>query len=246
MDIKGENLIKGVQLEGLRVLGNPNEFARKYYENGIDEIIFMDAVASLYNRNNLVSIISEAAKDIFIPITVGGGIRCLEDAQKILRSGADKVAINTAAINSPGLISSIAHKFGSQCVVASIEAKRNGKKSWEAYTNNGREKTGLDVLEWSKTCELNGAGEILMTSVDQEGTRKGFDLDLIKNVSTVVNIPIIASGGMGCLDDINRAFENGADAIAIADHLHYQRSSILEIREKAIEGGFKVRKNARL
>jgi cyclase len=192
LDIKGENLIKGVHLEGLRVIGSPSKYAQKYYNQGADELIFMDTVASLYGRNHLSEIIKLVAKDIFIPMTVGGGIRSVEDAVSILRCGADKVAINTAAVARPKLISEISYALGSQAIVLSIEAKRVGENKWEIYTDNGRESTGIDAIEWSIRGEKLGAGEILLTSVDYEGTRKGFDLDLIKAVTGSVSIPVIA------------------------------------------------------
>ena len=242
LDVKGPNLIKGIHLEGLRVLGKPNDFALKYYEQGADELIYMDSVASLYGRNHLGNIIKEAVKDIFIPLTVGGGIRKIEDVTDILRSGADKVAINTAAVITPKIISEVAQRFGSQCMVSSIEAKKISTERWEVYTNNGRERTGLDVIEWAKKCEQHGAGEILLTSVDQEGTRKGFDIALIKAVSESVNIPVIASGGMGALEHaISASGEGGADAVAMADILHYDRVKISEVRFAARNAGLSVR-----
>ena len=242
LDVKGPNLIKGIHLEGLRVLGKPNDFALKYYEQGADELIYMDSVASLYGRNHLGNIIKEAVKDIFIPLTVGGGIRKIEDVTDILRSGADKVAINTAAVITPKIISEVAQRFGSQCMVSSIEAKKISTERWEVYTNNGRERTGLDVIEWAKKCEQHGAGEILLTSVDQEGTRKGFDIALIKAVSESVNIPVIASGGMGTLEHaISASAEGGADAVAMADILHYDRVKISEVRFAARNAGLSVR-----
>jgi cyclase len=243
LDIKGSNLIKGINLEGLRVLGDPNTFALQYYLEGADELIYMDCVASLYGRNHLSEIIGNATRDIFIPLTVGGGVRSVEDVREILRNGADKVAINTAAIANPHIITDIARQFGSQCVVVSIEAKEVGAEHWEAYTNNGRERTGLDVVDWVKTCVSNGAGEVLITSVDREGTRKGFDTELIKAVSTVVNVPIIASGGMGKPEDLISAVNiGGADAIAMADILHYGRAKICEIRDVALSNGFGARR----
>lgn len=242
LDIKGPNLIKGINLEGLRVIGSPNEFALSYYKQGADELIFMDSVASLFGRNHLSEIIEEATKDIFIPITVGGGIRSIENVKEILRSGADKVAINTAAIANPRIVTQVARQFGSQCMVVSIEAKQVGKASWEAYTNNGREKTGLDVIEWAKTCVAKGAGELLITSVDQEGTRRGFDTELIKAITSEVNVPVIASGGMGTPGHMISAVNDGcADAIAMADILHYKRVSVGEIRVAAIQAGLGVR-----
>ena len=243
LDIKGPNLIKGIHLEGLRIIGSPNEYAVNYYEQGIDELIYMDCVASLYGRNHLTEIIKNAAKNIFIPMTVGGGIRSLEDAREILRAGADKIAINTAAVMNPSIIFEIARHFGSQCLVVSIEAKQVGAGHWEAYTNNGRERTGLDVVEWAKSCISSGAGELLVTSIDREGTRRGFDLDLVKAITSEVNVPVIASGGMGKPEDvISVVSQGGADAIAMADILHYGRTNCAEIRSIASGAGLRVRR----
>lgn len=242
LDIKGPNLIKGVHLEGLKVIGSPNEYALKYYEQGADELIYMDSVASLYGRNHLGEIIKDAAKEIFIPMTVGGGIRSVEDATEILRSGADKVAINTAAVANPALITQLAEKFGSQCVVLSIEAKNNSNGHWEVLTENGRERSGLDVVEWAIQGCSNGAGEILLTSIDMEGTKKGFDNELLKAVSSQVEIPVIASGGMGKLSDAVDAIEKGeANAVAMADILHYGKATFSEVREELKVNGILVR-----
>ncbi len=232
LDIKGPNLIKGIHLEGLRIVGDPNKYAKKYYQNGVDEIIYMDTVASLYGRNNLTDILKKTVQDIYIPITVGGGIRSIDDVKHLLRCGAEKVAINTAVTKRPELIKEVSRKFGSQCMVLSIEAKKTVDGSWEVYTENGRQKTGLDVIEWAKEGESLEAGEILLTSVDQEGTKKGFDYELIKTVSKKVSIPVIASGGMGCHDDLLKVINGSfADAVAMADILHYERSSLQEIRK---------------
>jgi len=245
LDIKGPNLIKGIHLEGLRVIGSPQEYALKYYLQGADELIYMDCVASLYGRNHLGEIISLAARDIFVPMTVGGGIRSVDDATQILRAGADKVAVNTAALANPGLIGGIAKRFGSQCTVLSVEAKQVGPERWEAYTDNGRERTGKDVVEWVCEGVALGAGEILLTSVDREGTRKGFDVPLIKAVTSVVSVPVIASGGMGTPDDlVNVVVEGGADAVAMADILHYNRVSLETVRETARRAGINVRRYA--
>lgn len=242
LDIKGKNLIKGVQLEGLRVMGDPQEFALGYYRAGADELIYMDIVASLYGRNNLSDIIRRAADQVFIPITVGGGIRSVDDARHILRSGADKVAINTAAIARPGLISEVARHFGSQAMVLSVEAKQVAQGKWEAYTDNGRERTGLDVLQWVRRGIEMGAGEILLTSVDREGTRKGFDIDLIRQVSEAATVPVIASGGMGSIEDFLMAAQLGrADGISMADTLHYNRLKLGDIRAAALNAGLAVR-----
>jgi imidazole glycerol-phosphate synthase subunit HisF len=243
LDIKGPNLIKGIHLEGLRVIGQPNEYAKRYYEQGADELIYIDCVASLYGRNSLGDIVQNAAKDVFIPMTIGGGIRSIDDAVHILRCGADKVAINTAAVANPSLITNIARRFGSQCMVLSIEAKRVGPDRWEAYTDNGREDTGLDVIEWVKRGVALGAGEVLLTSVDQEGTRKGFDISLIRAVTSEVSVPVIASGGMGTLEHMVDVVKTaGADAVAMADMLHYGKASMGDIRAAARIAGLHVRK----
>lgn len=242
LDIKGPNLIKGIHLEGLRVIGSPNEHALRYYLQGADELIYMDVVASLYGRNSLGDIVQSAAQDVFVPITVGGGIRSVEDATRLLRCGADKVAVNTAAVANPGLISEIARRFGSQCMVLSVEAKQIGPDRWEAYTDNGRERTGLDVIEWVKRGASLGAGEIFLTSVDKEGTRKGFDTALLRAVTQEVAVPVIASGGMGKPEDVIDAVRQGeADAVAMADILHYQRATVGDIRSVARASGIGVR-----
>jgi imidazole glycerol-phosphate synthase subunit HisF len=244
LDIKGPNLIKGIHLEGLRVIGSPNEHALRYYAQGADELIYMDCVASLYGRNNLRDIVEGAARDVFIPMTVGGGIRSVADATELLRCGADKVAVNTAAVANPALISDIAQQFGSQCVVLSIEAKQIGSGRWEVYTDGGREKTGLDVVEWVKRGVALGAGEILLTSVDREGTRRGFDIDLVRSVTAEVSVPVIASGGMGKPEDlVSVAQQAEADAVAMADILHYQRATVGDIRRAAENAGLAVRKH---
>mgnify|MGYP001304882227 CR=1 FL=1 len=242
LDIKGPNLIKGIRFEGVRVIGNPQEYAQKYYEQGIDEIIYIDTVASLYNRISLQDLLKKTVENVFIPITVGGGIRSIDDATILLRAGADKIAINTAAIKKPELISQISRKFGSQCMVSSIQACRQESNSWEAYYDNGREHSGLDVIEWAKQVTKLGAGEILLTSVDRDGTCKGFDLELIKSVSEEVSIPVISCGGMGTAEDFIDAVKLGkADAVAAGHTLHYNKLSIQEIRKKSIGMGIDVR-----
>lgn len=247
LDIKGPNLIKGIHLEGLRVIGSPGEHALRYYLQGIDELIYMDCVASLYGRNHLGGIVSSAAKDIFVPMTVGGGIRSVDDVAQILRAGADKVAINTAAVSNPQLVTEIARRFGSQCMVLSVEAKQVGHERWEVYTDNGRERTGLDVVEWVKRGVALGAGEVLLTSVDREGTRKSFDISLVRAVAAEVSVPVIASGGMGKPEDLVEVVrEGGADAVAMADILHYKRSEVGVIRAVAMAEGLGVRKYERI
>lgn len=242
LDIKAPNLIKGVHLEGLRKIGDPQEHARAYYEQGADEIVYMDIVASLYNRNNLSDIVRRTAEQVFIPITVGGGLRSLGDVEMALRSGADKVAINTAVITRPALIEEVAKRFGSQCMVLSIEAKRGHDGRWEAYTDNGREHTGHDAVEWAKHAVDLGAGEILLTSVDREGTRRGFDVALTRAVADAVSVPLIASGGMGSADHLLDVVREGhADAVAMADVLHYKRLSLGDIRKAAREANIAMR-----
>ena len=222
LDIKGPNLVKGIHLEGLRVLGKPEYFAKLYYEQGADELIYQDTVASLYQRNSLTDIITKTSKNIFIPITVGGGLRTLDDINKVLRAGADKVAINTAAIKNPNFITEASRAFGSSTIVVAIETIKQPNNSYLVYTDNGREHTGVDAISWAKEAEERGAGEILLTSIDQEGTGNGFDLELIKRVSDLATIPVIAHGGAANSSHISASIKNsGADAVAIASMLHY-------------------------
>jgi len=223
LDIKGPNLVKGIHLEGLRVLGKPEKFAQLYYEQGIDELIYQDTVASLYQRNNLTEIVSRTAEKVFIPLTVGGGIRTLDDINTVLRAGADKVSINTAAINNPDFINEASRTFGSSTIVVAIEAScQLDKRTYLAYTDNGREYTGLEVLSWAKEVEERGAGEILLTSIDKEGTGNGYDLELTSIVSAALTIPVIAHGGASNVSHIVEiTHTTGADAIAIASMLHY-------------------------
>jgi cyclase len=243
IDVKNEFAIKGIHLEGLRKVGNPNAMARNYYNDGIDEIVFMDAVAAYYDRNSLSELIQEACIDVFIPITVGGGIRNIDDIKNALKSGADKVAINTKAVQDPDFIKKSSKIFGSQCIVSSIEAKSVKDGEWEVYTDNGREPTGKDVVEWAKYVEELGAGEIILTSIDQEGTKKGFDINLYHSVVRSVSIPVIASGGMGKSDDaVELAKGVDIDAIAIASVLHYKIESIQEIKNKMLKNHIKVRR----
>ncbi len=222
LDIKGPNLVKGIHLEGLRVLGKPSDFAKYYYDQGADELMFMDVVASLYDRNSLHDIISETAKSIFIPITVGGGIRNLNDIKSMLRIGADKVSINTAAIKRPNFIKEASEEFGSSTIVITIEAIKTSEGKYYAFTDNGREYTGIEVIEWAKKAEELGAGEIVITSVDMEGTGKGVDIELIKNITEAVSLPVIAHGGIGSINDVEKLFLSGlTNSIAIGSSLHY-------------------------
>jgi cyclase len=238
LDIKGPNLVKGIHLEGLRVLGKPEDFARYYYENGADELFFQDVVASLYDRNSLHDIISKTAKNILIPLTVGGGIRTLEDIRLVLRAGADKVSLNTAAIKERDFIKKAANKFGSSTIVVAIEAIKSTNGKYYAFIDNGREETGLEVVSWAKEAQELGAGEILITSVDRDGTGEGFDLDLVKEISNAVNIPVIAHGGCSSAQNVCDAITYGsASAISVASALHYLAiSKIIKNTNNAEEG----------
>ncbi|MBX3652861.1 MAG: imidazole glycerol phosphate synthase cyclase subunit [Ramlibacter sp.] len=241
LDIKGPNLIKGIHLEGLRVVGDPHEHAMRYYAEGADELLFIDIVASLYQRNNLTDLIKRIADRIYVPITVGGGIRSLADVSSMMHSGADKVAINTAAIARPELVTEVARRYGSQCMVIGIEAKQVAEGRWEAFTDNGRERTGRDVVQWAREAVERGAGEILLTSVDREGTRKGFDLALLQGVCDAVSVPVIASGGYGQLEDVARASASGACGVAIADALHWKRLTLAQIKQAGRNAGLDIR-----
>ena len=234
LDVKNEWVIKGIHLEGLRKVGNPVELAKAYYEGGVHEILFMDAVASLYDRNNLFHIIEKACENVFVPISIGGGLRSIEDVDKALSAGADKVAINTGAVRNIGLITEIANRFGSQCIIGSIEAKKQAGGNWEAYVDNGREPTGLDVLDWTRQLEDAGVGEILLTSVDKEGTKRGFDLDLIKAVNRATSRPVIFSGGYGEPKHLESLVQRETpSAAAFASALHYKLATPSELVELA-------------
>lgn len=234
IDVKNEWVIKGIHLEGLRKVGDPIELAEAYYESGVHEILFMDAVASLYDRNNLFHIIEKACENVFVPISIGGGLRSLEDVDKALSAGADKVAINTGAVRNIGLITEIANRFGSQCIIGSIEAKKQPAGHWEAYVDNGREPTGLNVVDWTRRLEDAGVGEILLTSVDKEGTKRGFDLDLIKAVDTKTSRPVILSGGYGEPKHLEQLVQHEMpSAVAIASALHYKTATPRELVDLA-------------
>ena len=242
LDVKNDHLVKGIQLEGLRKLGDPHDFAADYYRQGVDELLYMDIVASLYNRNNLSAIVRRTTDDVFIPITVGGGLRSVDDVRSILQMGADKAAINTAAIKDESIITQVAEAFGSQCMVLGIEAKkRRDGPGYEAYYDNGREHSGKDVIEWARRGVALGAGEILLTSVDNEGLQQGMDLELIEAVTKAVNVPVICGGGVGCGDDIVDAANAGADAVACAAVLHYKKETVTELKEDIRAGGVEVR-----
>jgi cyclase len=222
LDIKGPNLVKGIHFEGLRVLGKPEEFARYYYENGADELIYMDAVASLYGRNSLLEIVERTSREIFIPLTVGGGLRSIDDIRQVLRAGADKVSLNTAAIARPELVREASRTFGASTIVVSIEATRGANGRYEAYVNYGRDKTDVDAVDWAARAAELGAGEIMITSIDREGTGKGFDVELVRSVADRVPVPVIAGGGAGSVEDVRAIVaETHVEAVALASILHY-------------------------
>jgi len=230
IDIKNDSVIKGINLEGLRKIGDPVKIAKEYYTSGIDELLIIDSVASLYGRNNLFDLIKNIANEIFVPITLGGGIRSLKDIENALNSGADKVAINSKALENPNFLNEATSNFGESTIIVNIEAKKIDVSSWEAYKFCGRERTNLNVNDWINTIQDKGCGEILLTSIDKEGTETGFDIDLIKNVYEIIKKPLIVSGGCGSLDDIKevrKKFKNVS--VALASVLHYKTLKISEI-----------------
>jgi cyclase len=242
LDVKGQYLIKAIQLEGLRKVGSPTTYAKRYYEAGIDELLVMDVVASLYRRDHLLEVLKSVSSEVFVPITVGGGVRTVSDFEILLENGADKVAINSAALETPNLLSECAHRFGSQSVVLSVEAKRLRDGEWEALFNCGRENSGRNVREWVAQAVKLGVGEILVTSVDYEGTRSGFDCELMRMVTSKVQVPVIASGGMGTVQHfLDLGSTSDVSGVAMADVLHYDRFTLSEIRDAAEFIGLNVR-----
>ena len=235
LEIKGPNLVKGVRFEGLRVLGAPEAFARRYYADGADELIYIDAVASLYGRNSLLDLVARTASEVFVPLTVGGGLRNLDDIRAVLRAGADKVAINTAAVHRPELITEAAQTFGASTVVVSIEAIRHGDDNYEAYADFGRESTGVDAFAWAERAVSLGAGELLVTAIDRDGTGAGYDRALTRRIAAAVPVPVIAGGGAGRAEHVVEAVDDGfADAVSIASMLHYYVARDLQANEQAL------------
>ncbi len=248
LDIKGPNLVKGIHLEGLRALGNPEEFAKAYYLGGADELIYQDVVASLYERNSLLPFIKKVAENIFIPLTVGGGIRSLSDIYNALRSGADKVTINTAAIKNPNFLKEAVKDFGSSTIVIAIEAIKTDKGEYNCFTDNGREYTDIDVFDWASKVEDMGVGELIVTSIDREGTGKGFDLELISKIASKVKIPVVAHGGAGNIAHIRELIDNtDISGVAISSMLHYYLIKQVTISSENIEqeGNFAFLKGER-
>ena len=241
IDINNENVVKGKCLEGLRNVGLPNVMVKNYYNQGIDEIIILDAVASLYDRNSLIDILRQATRETFIPITIGGGIKNIKDIQNALRAGADKVAINTQAVKDISFITEAVERFGSQAIVGSVVARKH-RYSWEAFIDNAKHRTHKDALEWAVELENAGVGEIMITSIDNDGRQKGFDIKLAKLVTKSVNVPVIISGGAGSSDDIvDLCKKMQCDAVAIASLLHYEIETVNEIKNKMHDNHLEVR-----
>ncbi len=242
LDIKGPNVVRGIHLEGLRVVGQPEEMAARYADQGIDELVFIDTVATLYGRNNTLSVVERTAERAFIPLTVGGGIRTLQDVDDVLRAGADKVTVNSAAVRTPTFVTEIARRFGSQCVVSAIEAKRRPDGGWAVKIENAREDTGLDAVQWAKEVVDRGAGEILLTSIDADGMKTGCDLELTAAVSSAVPVPVVASGGPGNAAHVVDAFKRGgADAVALGTLLHFKLASVDSLKQELAAAGVSVR-----
>jgi cyclase len=244
LDVTAGRVVKGVNFVGLRDAGDPVEVARRYNEQSADEITFLDITASSDERDLIVSVVEQVASQVFIPLTVGGGVRSVADVRRLLNAGADKVSINTAAVQNPGLVEEAAGRYGSQCIVVAVDAKRvpGGGERWEVHTHGGRKATGLDAVEWGRRMEAAGAGEILLTSMDRDGTRSGFDLELTRAISDAVGIPVIASGGVGTLEHLAEGILQGrADAVLAASIFHYGEFSVRQAKEHMARRGIEVR-----
>ena len=242
LDVDAGRVVKGVRFVDIRDAGDPVEVAARYNEEGADEIAFLDITASSDERRTMIRVVERVAGQVFIPLSVGGGVRNVENVVELLNAGADKVAVNTAAVADPDLVRRIAAKVGSQCLVVAIDAKRDGDNSWEVYTHGGRTPTGLDALDWARRAAASGAGEILLTSMDRDGTRDGFDLELTRAVADAVPVPVIASGGVGTLEHLAEgAIEGGADAVLAASIFHFREHTIREAKEHLRKRGVEVR-----
>jgi len=242
LDIKGPSVIKGIQMDGLRVVGPVAEVANHCYSEGADEVVMIDTVASLYGRESMVEVIKEVTAKCFVPVTIGGGIRSLEDADALFRAGADKIAINTAALAGPAIIADIAQKYGSQAVVVHVEAKATSELGWECYTEAGRQPSGIAVRDWVTRAEAEGAGEFLITNVDRDGTRRGIDVNLLHEVRAAVNVPVIASSGAGSTAHVVEALaQTGCDGIAIGAALHWGSFTVAQCRTACLEAKIAVR-----
>ena len=241
LDVKSGEVVKGTSFVNLKFAGDPIKLAKIYYEEGADELVFLDINASYEKRKTMIELVEEVAKEIFIPFTVGGGISAIEDIRNLLNAGADKVSINTAAIENSNLIKEASEKFGSQCIVIAIDAKKIGNK-WKVFVKGGREETNLDAVDWAKKVEKLGAGEILLTSMDKDGTKEGYDLQLTRKISENVNIPVIASGGAGTLRSIVKVLKDGkADAALAASIFHYKKYSVKQVKKYLKNNGVEVR-----
>lgn len=242
LDVTAGRVVKGINFTELRDAGDPVEIARRYDEQGADEITFLDITASSDARDLILPIIEAVASQVFIPLTVGGGVRVVEDVRRLLNAGADKVSMNTSAVVNPQLVADAAHKYGSQCIVVAIDAKQVAPNVWHVYTHGGRTETGLDVVEWARRLERLGAGEILLTSMNRDGTKSGFDLALTRAVSDAINIPVIASGGVGSLQDLADGIQLGhADAVLAASIFHYGQHTVQEAKQYMSSRGIPVR-----
>jgi len=242
LDVKDGRVVKGVNFVNLRDAGDPVEIAKKYSEQGADEICFLDITASHEERKTMIDVVERTAGEVFVPLTVGGGVRTLDDVRQLLLAGADKVSINTAAVKNPDFVREAAERFGSQCIVVAIDARSVGDSKWEVYTHGGRNPTGIDAVEWAKKMEENGAGEILLTSMDKDGTKSGYDLALTQTISRALSIPIIASGGAGNHEHLAEGVSEGeADAVLVASIFHYGEYSITEAKEYMDGEGISVR-----
>jgi cyclase len=241
LDVTAGRVVKGVNFIGLRDAGDPVEIARRYDEQGADELAFLDITASSDGRDLIVSVVEAVAAQVFIPLTVGGGVRSTADVRRLLNAGADKVSINTAAVQDPGVVEDAAGRFGAQCIVVAIDAKRSGG-GWEVFTHGGRKATGLDAVEWARRMQAAGAGEILLTSMDRDGTRAGFDLALTRAVAAAVDVPVIASGGVGNLEHLAAGvIEGKADAVLAASIFHYGEYTVRQAKEVMAAHGIEVR-----